>query len=123
LAVAQALMGVHVVPSPLYPVLQAQDAVPGPVGVQAAVAAQPPLAVAQASTPVQVLPSPLYPVLQAQELVPGPVGVHAAFASQSPWLTPQEPGARAGGSGCAGRARRARAAVSVRNALAPMGGE
>jgi hypothetical protein len=59
LAVAQALMGVHVVPSPLYPALQTQDAVPGPVGVQAAVAAQPPLAVAQASTPVQVLPSPV----------------------------------------------------------------
>jgi hypothetical protein len=59
LVVAQALIGVHTVPVPEYPVLQAHVLVPGPVDVQLAVAAHPPLLVAHDATPVQVVPSPV----------------------------------------------------------------
>ena len=49
LLVVQGLTAVHVVPLPVYPGLQAQVAVFGPVDVHCAVAAQPPLFVAHGS--------------------------------------------------------------------------
>jgi hypothetical protein len=51
-------IALHVFPSPLYPVLQAQLTVSAPVEVQRAVDAHPPLFVAHPLMPVQVVPFP-----------------------------------------------------------------
>jgi hypothetical protein len=59
LFVVHELTGVHVIPLPEYPALQAHVAVFAPVLVHFAVAAQPPLLVAQAAIPVHVMPSPV----------------------------------------------------------------
>jgi hypothetical protein len=59
LFVAQASTGVHVMPLPEYPVLQAQLTVFGPVEVQCAVVAHPPLFVAHPLIPVHVWPLPV----------------------------------------------------------------
>ena len=59
LFVRHALIGVHVIPLPEYPVLHAHETVPAPVDVHCAVEAQPPLLVAQALTPVHVFPLPV----------------------------------------------------------------
>jgi hypothetical protein len=81
---AQASIGVQVVPSPVYPVLHAHETVLAPVEEQRAVVAHPPLFVAQPLIPVQVVPLPVYPVAHAHELVPGPVLVQVAFGSHAP---------------------------------------
>ena len=57
--IRHALIGVHVIPLPEYPVLHAQVTVPGPVDVHCAVVAQPPLLAAHALTPVHVFPLPV----------------------------------------------------------------
>jgi len=91
LLVRQALIGAQVVPSPLYPLLQAQEAVPASVTVHAAAGAHPPLFTTQAPTvAVHVVPLPEYPELQAQELVPEPVLVQVAFGSHPPCPLLQE---------------------------------
>jgi len=59
LAVRQALIGVHVLPSPEYPLVHAQVLVPAPVEVHWAAGSQPPLLMLHSLMPVQVVPFPV----------------------------------------------------------------
>jgi hypothetical protein len=59
LFIVHELIWVQVIPSPLYPGLQAQLTALGPVDVHWALVAQPPLLIAHPLIPVHVLPSPV----------------------------------------------------------------
>jgi hypothetical protein len=83
-------MAVQVLPSPAYPVLQAQVFVPGPVLVQLAWASQPPLLIRHESIGEHTTPLPVYPVLQAQLGVP-PSAEQAAVAAHPPLFVAQAP--------------------------------
>jgi hypothetical protein len=63
--------------------------VPGPVLLQVAVGAHPPLLKRHEFMAAQAVPVPEYPVLHAHVLVPGPVDVQTACTSHPPPLTLQ----------------------------------